>query len=158
MPESYFQDAIPNNYCWGCGNLNQHGLHIKSHWTGEEAVCTWQPDPSHMAGPKHILNGGIIATLIDCHAVCSAIADAYRREGRALGSAPELWYATANLNISYLKPTPIDRPLEVRARVNEARSKKTVLSCSLVSAAEVRARAEVVAVRVPEAWRNSDAS
>ena len=48
---------------------------------GEEAVCTWQPQPNHTSGPPHILNGGIIAVLMDCHCICTAVAAAYRAEG-----------------------------------------------------------------------------
>ena len=150
-----FQDDIPNNYCFGCGTLNPDGLHIKSHWADGAAVCTWKPSPLHMAGPRQILNGGIIATVIDCHTVCTAIADAYVREGRAIGDPPELWYATAQLNIRYLRPTPIDRPVTLRAEVIEAGARKTVLRCHLSSEGEDRVAAEVVAVRVPPIWREA---
>ena len=82
MAESSFQDQIKENHCWGCGPANEHGLRIKSYWSGEEAVCTWQPGEQHSAGPLEILNGGVIATLFDCHCVCTAIAAAYRAESR----------------------------------------------------------------------------
>ena len=101
-----FQDEIPDNHCWGCGSRNPYGLPIKSHWLGEEAVCSWQPEEHHAAGPKHILNGGIIATLIDFHFICTAIAAAYRAEGREMNSPPPIWYATASLKVSYLRPAP----------------------------------------------------
>ena len=148
-----FQDDIPNNYCFGCGTLNPDGLHIKSHWADGAAVCTWKPSSHHMAGPRQILNGGIIATVIDCHTVCTAIADAYTREGRAIGDPPELWYATAQLNIRYLRPTPIDRPVTLWAEILEVGARKTVLRCHLSSEGEDRVAAEVVAVRVPPTWR-----
>jgi hypothetical protein len=61
MAEPSFQDLIPHNYCWGCDALNEYGLHIHSRWVNGEAVCIWQPQPLHGAGPRHILNGGIIA-------------------------------------------------------------------------------------------------
>jgi hypothetical protein len=43
-------------------------------------------DPS-IAAPEN-LNGGIIASLIDCHSLNLAIARAYRDEQRAIGSTP----------------------------------------------------------------------
>lgn len=147
-----FQDKINDNRCWGCGSINEHGLQIKSSWEGDESVCTFQPLPYHMAGPRHILNGGIIATIMDCHCVCTAIAAAYRAEGREIGTAPSIWCATASLHITYLRPTPIDEPVVLRARITEMKGKKTVLTCSLFSKGEERARGEVVAVRVPAAW------
>jgi len=107
------------NYCWGCGTDNEHGLQLKSYWVGDETVGRWEPKPHHAAGPSRILNGGIIATLIDCHSICTAIAAAYRAEGRALETEPLIWYVTASLQVSYLRPTPIDQPIELRAQLKE---------------------------------------
>jgi acyl-coenzyme A thioesterase PaaI-like protein len=150
--EQAFQDAFSENYCWGCGEHNAHGLRIKSYWSGDEAICTWQPQPYHTAGPQHILNGGIIAVLMDCHGVCTAVAAAYRAEGRMMTSTPPLYYATASLQVTYLHPTPIAEPVTVRARITSMTEKKTVLTCSLHSGGEECARGELVAVRVPPAW------
>ena len=108
MSSTAFQDLIPDNGCYGCGPANPHGLRIKSVWEGEEAVCVYRPEPHQSAGPPQFLNGGIIATLIDCHSVCTAIAHAYRAEGRPIGSAPHIWCVTANLNVTYLRPTPLE--------------------------------------------------
>lgn len=150
--QSAVQDYLKRNMCWGCGR-NKYGLQIKSYIVGEESVCVWQPKAYHMAGPKHILNGGIIATIVDCHSICTAIADAYRREGRELGSEPFIWYVTASLSVNYLLPTPIDEPVTLRARVKEAKGRKSVVSCLLLSKEKKRVTAEVIAVRVsPEEW------
>jgi len=148
-----FQDQIPDNFCYGCGPVNPVGLRIRSIWAGDEALCVFQPARYHAAGPRHILNGGIIATLIDCHAVCTAIAHAYCAESRAIGSVPTIWYATASLAVRYLRPAPIDRLVAVRARVVEARPRRTTLACSLVADGVECVQAEVVAVRVPATWR-----
>ena len=78
----YFQDLIQGNHCFGCGPHNPAGLQIKSTWSGEkESVCVFQPSAHHCAAPTKFLNGGIIATIIDCHSVCTAIAYAYRQAG-----------------------------------------------------------------------------
>ena len=157
--EQAFQDAFSENHCWGCGSLNPHGLQIKSHWSGDgdEATCTWQPQPYHTSGPPHILNGGLIAVLMDCHSVCTAVAAAYRAEGRAMGSLPLLYYATASLQVTYLRPTPIAEPVAVRAKITSRTERKTLLTCSLSSGGEECARGEVVAVRVPPAWHAATA-
>jgi acyl-coenzyme A thioesterase PaaI-like protein len=155
MSEMAFQDAIPGNHCWGCGPLNEHGLQIKSYWNGDESICRWTPFPWHAAGPEHILNGGIIATIIDCHCVCTAIADHYRQEVRPMTSDPPVWCVTAGLDVSYLAPTPIDREVVLRAAVAERKGKKTVLTCSLTSGDVECARARLVAIRVPEEWRRA---
>jgi acyl-coenzyme A thioesterase PaaI-like protein len=153
MASIAFQDQIPDNGCYGCGPANHDGLRIKSYWEGEESVCIHRPEPHHSAGPPQFLNGGIIATLIDCHSVCTAIANAYRLENRPIGSAPHIWCVTANLNVTYLRPTPLDAPVTLRARVAEAGPKKTLIQCRLYSDSEECAHGEVVAVRVPDSWR-----
>src|SRR5690606_14276904 len=68
-PMTAFQDLIPDNNCWGCGPHNPTGLHVRSHWEGDVAICEFSPRPDHCAGPAHVVNGGIIASVIDCHAV-----------------------------------------------------------------------------------------
>jgi acyl-coenzyme A thioesterase PaaI-like protein len=143
-----FQDEMTGNICWGCGAANEHGLRIKSHWSDDEAVSNWQPKPYHAGGRGHALNGGIIASLIDCHSVCTAIAAAYRAEGRAIGSEPMIWYVTGSLQVSYLRPTPPGETVTLRARIKEMKERKTAVACSLFSGGEECARGEVLAVRV----------
>lgn len=148
-----FQEQMPGNHCWGCGPDNPDGLQLQSRWDGEEAVAVWQPRPAYMAGPPHILFGGIIAALIDCHTICTAYAAAFRATGRPIGSDPAVWYVTASLQVSYLRPTPLTAPLTLRARVVEVAGRRTNLTCSLYAEGQECARGEVVAVRVPVAWR-----
>ena len=142
------------NYCWGCGADNPEGLQLKSHVSGEAVVARWTPGAEHAAGPRHILNGGIIATLLDCHGICTALADAYRREGREIGAGEEIWYATASLAVDYLRPTPIDQGIELIATVVERDGRRTSVECILSSDGKERARAVVGAIRVPDEWRH----
>ncbi|MFA5882597.1 MAG: PaaI family thioesterase [Acidimicrobiia bacterium] len=151
-----FQDRMHDNFCFGCGADNPDGLHLKSRWAEREAdlsVAEWTPLPAHAAGPRHILNGGIIATLLDCHGICTAIADAYRREGRDVGSDPDLWYATASMAVDYLRPAPIAAECALHARVVEVDDRFSSVECELVADGKPRARATVRAVRVPDSWR-----
>ena len=152
MSQSAFQDEMGGNHCWGCGSLNPLGLQIKSYWSGEESVCSWQPAAHHMAGPQHILNGGIIATLIDCHCACTAMADAYRAENREINSEPTIWYATSFLSINCLRPTLIAQPVNLTAQITKRTDRKTTLTCILASNGQECVVGEVVAVRVPPAW------
>jgi acyl-coenzyme A thioesterase PaaI-like protein len=147
MPATAIQDRMSDNHCVGCGPENQHGLRIKSYWVGDlEASCSFQPQPHMAAGPESILNGGIIATLIDCHAVCTAISYATRLAGGDAGQ--DAMFVTASLSIRYRRPTPIDRPVEVRARIVGVAERRTVLECTLSSDGTVCAEATVVAARV----------
>ncbi len=147
-----FQELITGNNCFGCGPKNPEGLRIKSRWEGDEALCRFQPSAHHCAGPPDVLNGGIIGTLIDCHSVCTAIADAYRSEHRAIGSPPHIWYVTAALSITYLAPTRLDQTVDLWARIHDRGEKKTIVHTCLLSGGMECARGEVVAVRVPGEW------
>jgi acyl-coenzyme A thioesterase PaaI-like protein len=151
-PARSIQEQLEDHLCFGCGRANDEGLRIESFYDGVESVCTFEPEPHHAAGPAHILNGGILATVIDCHAVCTAIAAAYHAEGRAVGSTPLIWCATGSLQVDYLLPTPIDSPLVVTARVSETAGRKTWLDVDAVSDGKAVARARVLAVRVPAEW------
>ena len=144
---AYFQNYMPENICFGCGIHNEEGLQIKSYWEEEDSVCTWQPEKRYQ-GWKNLLNGGIIATLIDCHCMCTAMAAAYRLENRELDSQPIYRYATGTLNIRYIRPTSSQYPLTIRAKVKEIKNKKTVLDCRIISEGQVTCEAEVVALRV----------
>lgn len=148
MERKSLQDQGSVAHCYGCGPDNPHGLRIKSYREGSEAVCTWQPEPYHCGGSPEIVYGGIIASLIDCHSVNLAIADAYEREGREVGSEPKIHYVTASLSVSYLLPTPLGPPLRLRARVIRSEGRKSWMSCTLEAEGKVRASAEVLAVRV----------
>jgi len=116
-------------------------LQLKSHWEGGFSVCTWTPDPMFMAGPKHILYGGTIASLIDCHCVCTAIARGYESAPGGVGEGGPIWYATGTLNVRYLSPTPIDEPVTLRARITEETPTRTNLECSVSSAGVERVTA-----------------
>jgi acyl-coenzyme A thioesterase PaaI-like protein len=148
MNDAAFQDQGSVHRCHGCGADNERGLRLKSYWDGEEAVAHWRPEPHHCGGTGKNLNGGIIATLIDCHSLNLAIACAYRAEGRAIGSSPRIGYVTANLNVSYAKPAPIDLPVELRAKITRVENRKAWMSCTLSSAGEIRATGDVLGVRV----------
>ena len=144
MTERTIQDEWPEeaSYCWGCGKNNTHGLQLKSYWQDEETVATFVPKTYHLAFPG-ILNGGIIATLIDCHATGTANAIAHKTSG-----ADQVMHVTASLKVKFLKPTPLDKPVTLRASVKEIDENKTVLFCSLYSGDTVCATGEVTTVGV----------
>jgi acyl-coenzyme A thioesterase PaaI-like protein len=151
MSKKAFQDYYPDHlsHCYGCGRLNEHGLHIKSYWDGKEAVCMFRPKSYHIAIPGYVY-GGVIASIIDCHATGTAAAAAYRAEGRAMDTDPPIRFLTRSLQVSYLRPTPVEGPLELRAHVKETKGRKTVVAITLSVEGELCARGTVVAIRVPE--------
>jgi len=155
-PAHAFQDDLGDigfAHCWGCGAKNEHGLRIKSYWAADsdEAVCTWQPAPYHVASPG-IVSGGIIATIMDCHSAATACAAAYRAQGRPISADIPLTYVTASMQVTYLRPTPSTAPVQLRAHVTAMTERKITVACALYSGVTECARAEVVAARVPSTW------
>ena len=127
------QDGLHDNHCYGCGTENPDGMQIKSHWDGDETVCTYTPRSNQCAGPTGYLYGGTIASLIDCHSIGTAIAHYYREEGRDVGEGEKIWCVTGRLTVNYTAPTPIDQDVVLRARIVESDAKKSRVVCELYS-------------------------
>lgn len=151
---SAIQDQLSGNHCFGCGPDNPAGMQIKSYWEDDECVCRYMPEPEQCAGPLHFVYGGTIASLIDCHSMSTAMSNFYRREGRDTGSAPEVWCVTGRLSVDYLAPTPIDKEIELRATIEDCTDKKAVVKCRVYSDGIATAEGDVIAVRVPDSWKN----
>lgn len=150
-----FQDYYPENlaHCYGCGSNNSHGHRIKTFWEGEESVTRFMPEPYHTAIPGFVY-GGLLASLIDCHSTGTAAAAIYRKEGREMDSLPACRFVTGSLQVSYLKPTPLGRELEIRGRVKEIKGRKVVVESTVLVDDIATARGEVVAVQMPENFGN----
>jgi uncharacterized protein (TIGR00369 family) len=144
------QDLYPDDFahCYGCGRLNEHGHHIRSEWRGGEAVCHFQPRGEHIAMPGFIY-GGLIASLIDCHAIGTAAAAAMAAAGQRPGVDPSPRFVTGSLEVDYLRPTPAGAELELRARPVEVGERKVVVEATLSAGGVECARGRVVAVRLP---------
>lgn len=144
--QDYYPDEF--NVCYGCGQRNEHGLRLRTYVDGDETVATFTPQPYHLAIRGYVY-GGLIASLIDCHGTGTAAAAAYRAAHRELGSDPPFRFVTASLQVSFLKPTPMGVPLELRGRAKEVKGRKVVVEIALSAGGELRARGEVVAVQAP---------
>jgi acyl-coenzyme A thioesterase PaaI-like protein len=147
------QDRMSGNHCYGCGADNPLGMQIKSYWDDGETVCRYEPRPEQCAGPTQYVYGGTIASLIDCHCVGTAASNQYRLEGREMGDGEEIWCVTGRLEVDYLAPTPIDRAVELRARIETVSGRKTTVNCTLSSGDTLCAQGRVIAVRVANTWR-----
>ncbi|MBN2387401.1 MAG: PaaI family thioesterase [Anaerolineales bacterium] len=153
MEPRAFQDYYPENvaHCFGCGRLNEHGHQIKTFWDGDETVTRFRPEAWHTAIPGYVY-GGLLASLIDCHSTGTAAAAMFRFEGRAMDSEPAFRFVTASLHVDYLKPTPLDGPLEIRGRVKEIKGRKVVVESTIYAEGVPTVRGEVVAVQMPESF------
>src|SRR4030042_1802800 len=152
MSKKYFQDYYPDNYshCYGCGRLNEQGMHIKSEWDGDEGLCRFTPDKSKTGGFPDYLYGGMIASLIDCHCAGTVSAARLKYEGFELGQKPLPRFVTASLKVDYIKPTPVGVELEIRATIQEMNERKAVLTAAVSALGNITAIGEAVMVQIPE--------
>lgn len=108
----------PDTDCFGCGPQNSRGLRLRSFPADGYVVAGFTPWPEHGNGVG-FLNGGIISTVLDCHSAAAVILEAERRGWPPLADA-RLPYVTAGLAVRYLRPSPLDQPVELRAVVTAA--------------------------------------
>jgi uncharacterized protein (TIGR00369 family) len=144
------QDLYPDDFahCYGCGRLNEHGLHIRSEWHDGEAVARFRPEPQHIALPGFVY-GGLVASLVDCHAIATAAGASMEAAGEKPGIDPTPRFVTASLQVDYLRPTPLGPELLIRARATEVGTRKVVIEARVLAGDVECARGRVVAVRAP---------
>ncbi len=143
------QDSYPPDVavCYGCGRLNDDGLHIRTFWDGTEGTATFQPKPFHTA-ITGVVYGGLLASLIDCHAVGTAAAARYAADDREVGSEPVLRYVTGLLQVSFKAPTPMGGPLTLRAWPVEVGERKVIVDAEVIADGQVTVTGHVIAVRL----------
>jgi acyl-coenzyme A thioesterase PaaI-like protein len=145
MPEPSLQECFaPLSRCFGCGPANDRGLRLRSFVQGDTIVATWRPGDQHQAFPG-MLNGGIIGTLLDCHGNWTA---AWHLMNLNRLERP-LCTVTADYAVTLLRPTPLEGPVELTARVSAATAERATVEASLLAAGKLRAtcRGTFVAVR-----------
>jgi acyl-coenzyme A thioesterase PaaI-like protein len=145
------QDLYPDDFahCYGCGRNNSEGHQLKSYVDGDEVVAHFTPSAKHLAVPGFVY-GGLLASLVDCHAMATAAAAAELAAGRKIGEGEVPRYVTAALRVDYLKPTPLGGELEIRGHVTERSEKKAIVAMTVSASGVVTVQAEAVAVRIPK--------
>jgi acyl-coenzyme A thioesterase PaaI-like protein len=130
----------PDITCFGCGHANPRGLHLRSYPDGEGAVvATFLPWPEHDNG-FGFLNGGIIATLLDCHSG-AAVFELASRMGLTRDRGDPLLYVTAGLDLRYRRPMPLGEEVALRAQVTESDEQHMLVDVTLSWDDKVRASA-----------------
>jgi acyl-coenzyme A thioesterase PaaI-like protein len=136
----------PAGRCFGCGPANPVGLRIGSHpEPTDEAVliADWTPLSEHEAFAG-VVNGGILGTLLDCHANWTAAWHLmHARDADRPPTTVTLEYA-----IRMRRPTPSDGPLHLRARVVESGEDRATVEAEISSGSIVTATGRGVFVAV----------
>ena len=103
----------PNSrMCLVCGIENKLGLKASFYeLDNNELVAIFKPVDEHQSYPER-LHGGISATILD------------ETLGRVISIEEEtIWGVTAELNIKYKKPVPLDQELKVVAKITRNTSR-----------------------------------
>jgi uncharacterized protein (TIGR00369 family) len=129
------------HHCFACGELNEHGLHLRLH--GDDNGCwtelTLEP---RFEGWDGIAHGGIIATLLDEVQAWAVIA----RGG---------WGVTARMSIEFRRPVPVGTPIRAEGRVTGSRRRIYETAGQVVDteSGEVLANAQSTFVAASDARR-----
>ena len=146
QPRSLQERFFPTLTCFGCGPANAKGLQLRSFDAGEGTVrAEFSPWPEHDNG-LGFLNGGIIATVLDCHSAASMMVAAEQRGLVPDGTLP---YVTAGIDVRYLRPAPLHDQVELVARAASADDDRILVDAELWWQDKIRATARATWKR----WR-----
>lgn len=146
-PLSIQERMYPDLTCFGCGHANPKGLKLRSYPADGFVVATFQPWEEHDNGLGY-LNGGIIATVLDCHSAAAVIDEAARRGWTAEGGTA-LSYVTAGIDVRFLRPSPLSEASELRATIVSADEDAMTVDVQLIWDGKPRAQASALWKR----WR-----
>ncbi len=108
-PQDSHLDHVPTldeqaGHCFGCGPGNPQGLHLVFSFDPVAQTATSQVNLTRLhEGPPGHIHGGIIATLMD---------EVMSKLNRPLGVIA----MTRNMEVDYLRPSPLGRDLTLRGR------------------------------------------
>ena len=156
MPEKIaVQEVYGEKYrhCWGCGEKNEHGLHLKSYPSddGESCICRVTPPAQYTGGVPEMMFGGMMATVFDCHGTASAAWFFHKNKGLALTRDTVIQrFVTARLEIDFRKPMPMNREITVTSTVEEIGARKVIVKMTMEAEGVLRAEARMVAVAIKD--------
>ncbi len=112
----------PQNFCFACGPDNPDGMKLQFSLdeAAHLAICHFTIDRRYQGPPKHA-QGGIIATILD----------------EAMGKVNKLRNViglTKNMQIQYLKPIPLEKPLTVTAREEQIAGREHTNAADITNA------------------------
>lgn len=145
MERSLQEEFSPEGICFGCGPANEKGLKIRSFAEGDEYVAEFLAEPHHQAFPG-VLNGGIIGALLDCHSNWAAAHHLMVKGGNDRVPCT----VTAEFSVKLLRPTPIDGPITLKARVVESSTDRATVDAELIAGGKVCDTCRGVFVAVKE--------
>ena len=143
-PDEPFPVIRSDHVCFGCGDLNPIGLHLKFVLGADGVGARFVPSPEHQ-GFDNVVHGGIISTLLD-----EAMAWATARAG--------LWAVTGEMRVRFRQPLQVGELTTVSARVTGSRGRTVTATAELArdrdhsTVATASARFVKVSPDVAKAW------
>lgn len=131
------ESLYPGVTCFGCGHANPEGFHLRSYRDGERTVAEFTSGPEHDNG-FGFLNGGIIATVLDCHTAAVVLWEAAQREWEPDPGAP-IPFITAGFEVRFLRPSPLAAPVQLTAEPVSISEQEIVVRAELSADDKVRA-------------------
>ncbi|MCG8570256.1 MAG: PaaI family thioesterase [Spirochaetes bacterium] len=121
---------ILDDHCFACGKDNKIGLKLQfSEDKINKKVWTKLQLPREYQGVKGFAHGGIIATLLDEASAYASLAAGYSS-------------VTAELNIKYRHPVPINQPIEVSADFIEKNNRIIIIKAKIIHDHKIVAKAD----------------
>src|SRR5215218_3749618 len=121
VPEPTEFDPFPvvrsDHACFGCGDDNPIGLHLRFTPDGEGVIASFVPGPEHQ-GFDGVVHGGIICSVLD-----EAMAWATAHAG--------VWAVTGEMRVRFRKPLSIGEPTTVVSRVSGTRGRLVMTAAEL---------------------------
>lgn len=110
----------PQNHCFACGKDNPQGMRLKFYIDEEarQAICKFKLARRYQGPPGHA-HGGIIATILD----------------EAMGKINKLSRVVAltrSMNVEYLKPVPLGKPLTVVGRAQQVQGRERTNAAEII--------------------------
>jgi acyl-coenzyme A thioesterase PaaI-like protein len=121
------------------------GLRIKTFVEGDEGICEFQPEGHHQSFDGAVA-GGIIGTLFDCH--LNWTATHHLMVSNELDQPPST--VTIEFTVKFIKPTPSNGPLRLRAKVVDSTSRRATVLGRLEAGGDVTATCRALFAVVDE--------
>lgn len=142
MTQSLQEHLNPDGLCFGCGPANERGLRLQSFLAEDgTTVADFTPWPEHNNG-LGFLNGGIIATLLDCHSGVTAFHEAEVRGWERLGGAA-FSHVTAGIEVRYRRPAPLHDTVRIVGEIESSTEPEILVAVRMEYDGKVRAEASV---------------
>jgi len=104
--------------CFGCGPHNTVGMQLRFFREGDAVTTTFEPREG-WDGPPGIVHGGLQATLADEVGAWTVV------------GLRGFFGFTSSMQLRYLRPARMDRPIEARGRITSADGARTTVRVEL---------------------------